>query len=420
MNEQTLKRRTIMGIVKHGIQHPFAVLSNRVGKPCVAKDFTFPTIQTLNQLEQKIQEYVGNYRIPALVCGVLDNNETIYTRAFGTIRPESDYPCYENSIFKWWSFTKVFTSLAILQLDAQHALSIDDPVCKYLPKFQPLFRGKPIHTITIRQLQDHSTGLPNNIPQVLAWARKSNEPIDSQRALFISKFPYFRNLRFEPGTAQYYTNVGYMALGALIETVTEQPYEEYILNHILKPMDMTETAFEPPAGIDPRRIVMGSHRQGSIEATLLSSYYKRFYQDYVYTVKRGRIWFHPFYPRSTPPSGLIGPIQDVFRFCRLFFPGNQNQETETVLPARIREQMLDDRVLKSPIELVDEKGSAKFGLGWKLDRENGELVYSHAGKAPGFGALLRIYPERRRALVVLTNEMHSPTIPILQSLHRMI
>ena len=112
----------------------------------------------------------------------------------------------------------------------------------------------------------------------------------------------FRTLAFEPGDHAEYTNIGYMVLGAIIEKVTGQAYEDYIRENVLEPLGMKHTDFLYTRAMEPYEAA-GSHPLFDKWAPLIpflgASYVREIYGNHV--------WLKRAYNDQTPPSGLIGP-----------------------------------------------------------------------------------------------------------------
>jgi D-alanyl-D-alanine carboxypeptidase len=135
----------------------------------------------------------------------------------------------------------------VLQLAEQGRLRLDRPVRELLPSFhaEPQGRGD---RVTVAELLNHSAGLPNNVPAVVGWMRLEDQPPLDQTRLYEDRFPAYARVEREPGTLGVYSNVDYLVLGALIEHVSGIPYEQYVTEHVLRPLGMTHTAFAyPPA-----------------------------------------------------------------------------------------------------------------------------------------------------------------------------
>lgn len=96
--------------------------------------------------------------------------------------------------------------------------------------------------ITIRNLLQHSSGLPDTVPAIIGWVHYDNAT-RNQTEVVKNHLPEFNTLKFEPSTKAVYSNFNYMVLGAIIESVSGQSYEEYITNNMLRPLGMSHTSF---------------------------------------------------------------------------------------------------------------------------------------------------------------------------------
>ena len=77
------------------------------------------------------------------------------------------------TVYHWWSTTKIFTAVAIFQLQEAGLLNIEDPVDKYLPFFDVQYPTAESTQITIKHLLNHSSGIPDNVPAVVGWMRNN-------------------------------------------------------------------------------------------------------------------------------------------------------------------------------------------------------------------------------------------------------
>lgn len=164
---------------------------------------------------------------------VATKGQVIYQRAAGVANRENGTPMTTDTKLQIASTTKLFTQIAIRQLEQAGKLSLGDTVGKFLPDYpNPVVRGK----VTIEQLLRHRSGVGS------FW----NERYLARRADVRSVRDYlelFQNdpLLFEPGTGEAYSNGGYVLLGAIIERVSGKSYHEYLREHVFGPAGMTET-----------------------------------------------------------------------------------------------------------------------------------------------------------------------------------
>ena len=145
------------------------------------------------------------------------------------------------TMFLLASLSKPITAAAILKLIEEGKLRLDDFVIDYLRHLVPAKGPRdPQVKVTIRQLLNHSGGWDRDkggdpstwTPQVAQRFGLPAQPTANQLIAFIMTAP----LDFEPGTQTHYSNLGYIYLGAVIEKVTGQSYENYVRKNVLEPM----------------------------------------------------------------------------------------------------------------------------------------------------------------------------------------
>src|SRR5262249_25703156 len=136
------------------------------------------------------------------------------------------------TVFSIGSITKQFTAAAILQLEMQGKLNVQDSISKYLPNVP-----KDKEAITLHHLLTHSAGLESD------FGATDYEPVTRE--------PYIRRalaakLRSVPGQRYHYANSGYSLLAAIVEIVSGQDYEAYLQENLFKPAGMTKTGYRLP------------------------------------------------------------------------------------------------------------------------------------------------------------------------------
>jgi CubicO group peptidase (beta-lactamase class C family) len=226
-----------------------------------------------------------------------------------------------------------------------------------------------------------------------------DEPSLDQTGLLEQVFHDYAELKFEPGDHAEYTNVGYMALGAIIEAVSGQTYEDYVVENIYQPLGMSRSNFVYTDEMLPYAAV-GSHPQISMESALLPFLYDNL-DEYIRERTGGKIWFNRFYADSNPPTGLIGPITDLARFVVAYLNNGELDGTRIVSPETIEMMTYDSHVVMVDTGQSDRPVS---GLGWGIYQEGGRMYISHGGGGPGFGSEMRIYPEESLGLIVVAND----------------
>lgn len=201
-------------------------------------------------LEQFIQEKLAETHLPALSIALVERGETVFARGFGFRDSERGLPATPRTLYGIGSVTKSFTCLAIMQLQEQGELRVDDPVERYVPlEVRPF--GRPI---TLHHFMSHSSGIPalayaEAVIRHAAGAADSYLPIASYDDMLTFLNGAHDWVQSPPGERWFYLNEGYILLGAVIEKVSGQPYADYIQLHVLEPLGMARTFFDK-SGVD--------------------------------------------------------------------------------------------------------------------------------------------------------------------------
>jgi CubicO group peptidase (beta-lactamase class C family) len=352
----------------------------------------------LAEVEAYFEELTAFGSPPGLSVVVVKDGEIVYNKAFGLADGPNNVPADPETTYHWWSVTKMFTATAIFQLQDEGKLDIDEPAVKYLPFFDAQYPSTGSPAITIRQLLNHSSGLPDNVPAVVGWMHLEGDPRLDQTALLQKELPNYSKLIFEPGTKSQYTNVGYMVLGAIIEQVSGQSYEEYVVEHILQPLKMDHTDFCYTDEIRPQAAV-GMHPLMNVQTLFLPPIYGKRLPALVREVKNGNIWLNRICADSDPPTGLIGPAPDLARFVAAHLNGGELEGRRILSQASVASMMLDSYIQGGSLQT----DYSTQGLGWEICGEGENLCLAHGGGGPGYASALRLYPWRSLGIVMIAN-----------------
>lgn len=343
--------------------------------------------KSLIEIESYIKKLNARKNPPGLSVAVVKDGQIAYSQAFGLADGPAQIPATTDTVYHWWSMTKVPTALAILKLYDAEELDIDDPVSEYLPFFQVELNGEPAPPITIRQVLRHTSGLPDTVPAMIGWVHYNDE-IYNQTELLQQHLPNYNQLEFVPDSKVAYSNLGYMVLGAIIETVSGKSYEDYIQDQILVPLGMENTGFLYTSQMT-EIIATGSHPIVNIYTPMLP-----FLLDMNALIKgreETQYWFNPLYIDPTPSAGLIGSANDA---------------------ALLAQALLSQAdILKSESHrLLLPKGLApnERPLGWAEYNTSGRLWVQHSGGGPAFATIMRLYPSEDLSIVIMANSTNLP------------
>src|SRR5215469_4098893 len=211
------------------------------------KAVLFLTALTLLQAQPNFEKSLDNAvcsslkktGAPSVSVAVVQNGRLTYAKAFGFADLTANHPADPNTRYAIGSISKEFTAAALLLLQEQGKLSLDDHVSKYFPD---LTRA---NEITIRQLLSHTSGYEDYAPQDYIIPERT-EPTTPLAVLdrWANK-----PLNFDPGTEWQYSNTNYVLAGAIFEKVSGQGLVDFLREKIFRPLGMQSASDWPPAQI---------------------------------------------------------------------------------------------------------------------------------------------------------------------------
>lgn len=203
----------------------------------------------LVSLDHSMKDFLKEHHPPGAAVAVSYRGRLVYARGFGYADREQKQPVQPDSQFRIASLSKPITAVAILKLIEQKKLKLDTKVFDVLKDYQQQLAEQGVDPrlkeITIRQLLHHTGGWDRKVSfdpmfRSVAFAKQLGKtpPAETEDVIQVMlKQP----LDFNPGERHAYSNFGYCLLGRVIETVTGQPYAEYVQQVICSPLEMTHT-----------------------------------------------------------------------------------------------------------------------------------------------------------------------------------
>jgi D-alanyl-D-alanine carboxypeptidase len=311
-----------------------------------------------------IEAYAKEHRFNGTIL-VQKDGKVSYARSFGLANIPFQVPNTPRTKYKIASITKLFTSVLILQLHEQGKIDLNETIGTYLPDYAGEGAGK----VTIHQLLNHTSGLPNfDTVKNMETALKSGIPVyqtpytsDQLLAKFCSG-----KLVNPPGKVFDYNNADYIVLGKIIERLYGKTYEQVLRDRVLRPLKMEST---------------GMLRQGDIIEGLADTY---FFRD---DLKRlaGDL---PVYPENWyTAGGMYSTVEDVLTF------------SNAVFEARL--------LKKETLDLLTKPGLDDYGYGvWAYDTKiNGRKhrVVKRPGQIMGAQGQLYHFLDQDVTVIILSN-----------------
>jgi CubicO group peptidase (beta-lactamase class C family) len=354
-------------------------------------------IDSVAGLEEYLAALAANETPPAIAVTVRKDGEAVYAAAFGAA-DASGRAATIDTVFHFWSVTKLFTATAILQLAEDGKVDLDAPVGRYLPEFKPVTPDGEPAMVTIRQLLDHSSGMRDMAPASLfGWLHHPGEAAPGERTILRERMADYARLAREPGTAAAYSNAGYIVLGAVIEAVSGNRYEDFVRDRILSPLGMSHSDFVYRDDM-LAHAATGTHPFFQFFTPILQIIHPDWFDAFVATTRRGRMWLKPIHTDYVAPTGLIGTAGDLARFGQAFLDAGALDGTRILGEAGVR-AMLDEGYGANTGPDGD-----RMGLGWHWFDKEPLPFKGHGGDGPGFRAQLALYPDQRMVVVVIATD----------------
>lgn len=306
----------------------------------------------LKEIPKRMQKFVDDGVIAGAVTLVARRDGVASLDAVGFSDLRTKKPMRADDLFWIASMTKPITATAVMMLQDEGKLSVEDPVEKHLPEFKGQWmvadRGKdtltlkrPARPITLRDLLTHTSGLAT-----LDAPRPDGSL--AELAMAYSQMP----LQFEPGSKWSYCNTGINTLGRIVEVASGQSYASFLDTRIFKPLGMKDTTFWPTAA-QARRVAtsytVAEGRSGLVETNV-------FFLKGPLT-SRARTAF--------PAGGLYSTATDLAKFYRMMLAGGASGGRRFVSQAAF-EQMTRTQTGELKTGFVD---GMSFGFGWAVVRQ---------------------------------------------------
>ena len=307
--------------------------------------------------EKFTKAYVGP--APGCAAAVSLNGEVVFEKAFGLADMEHNVPNTVQTIFESGSVAKQFTAAALVLLQQDGKLNLDDPVRKYIPELPDY--GSPL---TIRHMLNHTSGLRDwGSVMALTGVGRGERVVNQDLAFDV--ITHQRALNFKPGAEYSYTNSGYNLAAIIVERVSKQKFPAFVEERLFKPLGMKNSSWRD----DYQRVVPGRAQA-----------YSR---------------------AGNGPWRLNMPFMNVY--------GNGGMLT-TVGDWMIWNRMLDSRSLGAPlVDALETRGvlndgrKISYALGLEISSYKGLKDVSHGGATAGYQTFLARYPDNKISVGVMCN-----------------
>ncbi len=321
--------------------------------------FTQGKASKIDEFMKLFHEY-GQFNGSVLVS---EGGKVILKKGYGLANMEWNIPNKPDTKFRIGSITKQFTAMLILQLVEKKKIDLEGKLSDYLPYYRKDIGEK----VSIHHLLTHTsgipsyTGLPNFFDEVSRNAYSVKEVVETYCS---------GDLEFDPGSKYVYNNSGYFLLGAIIEEVTGQNYEDVLKANILDPVGMVNTGYDHHDTLIPNRAAGYEKRAGE--------YINAAYLDMSLPYAAG---------------ALYSTVEDLYLWDQALY-------TDKLLSAEMKALMFKPHV---------PAGGAHYAYGWIVTQKSFPkskekvMRIAHGGGINGFSTVIDRLVEDRHLVVLFNN-----------------
>ena len=302
-----------------------------------------------------VQNMMKEQKIVGLSLAVIKNGQPLVNKGYGWANAEHQVPVTPETVIRLSSISKQFSTTAILKLQEEGKLSIEDPVHQFFPDAPETWRP-----IQVKHLMSHTSGLKRESP-----AYDNHKMISD---LEIIKAAYPLPLDFKTGEQYQYCNLAYYMLAQIITQISGMPWQDYIREKLFIPAGMKNSGMTDYYPIIPNRASGYMHRNGMLVNA-----------DAMYAVR--------------PSGGFLSTGSDMILWDKVL------REKNIILKKESWE------LLWQPFIKTSNKPESRayYGFGWITDERDGHRVIEHGGANVGFRSHYSRFVNDDLSIIIMTN-----------------
>ena len=297
---------------------------------------------------------------PGAAIAVIKNGSVVFKKGYGLADLDSRARVTTATNFNICSLTKQFTAYAILQLQQEGKLSLDDKLSRFFPDFVPGVANK----VSVRQLLTHSSGIKDHYPYVDRARYKEFWDKDVLTALRT-----IDSVNFPPGSRYRYSNTAFCLLALIIEKLSGETYPEYLRNHVFVPLNMLRSnVIHPEWRISDRAFGYECDKD-----------------TFKISDANQSLFFS-----TMGDGGVYTSIDDYLRWITAI------QQKMVVKPDLVQEA-------QSAQFPIDTARKLFYGFGWFVAGSGDSRLVYHTGSNGGFRTIVLTKPAAKYAVIIFSN-----------------
>jgi len=317
------------------------------------------------EIETFLQSLIDTGGIPGIAIAITSGQDVVYDKGFGVTSIETKERLGPQHIFHVASVSKTFTATAVMQLYEKGKIDINKTLVTYLPYFK--LGDERYKLITVKQMLNHTSGMPD--VEDYEWEKAVADEGAAER---YTRSLADKKLISSPGKEYHYSNIAFDVMADLVAKTSGMPFEKYLKENILTPLEMNESSFYAP----------------EIKTSL----------------------------RTTPHTGNPPKVSPIYPYNRMHAPSSTlntnvlemshwaiaNMNDGKYKTIRILSPNMLSMMMK-PTFMIDSNRKISVGLSWFMYPYQGMTIYEHGGSDLGYKSLLTLIPEKKIGIIILCN-----------------
>jgi CubicO group peptidase (beta-lactamase class C family) len=317
----------------------------------------------LTELEKVATKELEETNTPGAAVAIISGDRVIFTRGFGVASIETGDAVTSDMLFRLGSTTKMFTGAALVTLSEAEKIKLDAPIGNYARGLSPA-----LSKLTSHHLISNNAGMADfQAPFVshddAALAKMVREWKDD--VLFT-----------DPGKIYSYSSAGFWLAGYVIEEAAGKPYADAMDELLFRPLGMLRTTFRPLVAMT-YPLATGHNAQGSDRPAVIRPAFNNV-----------AMW---------PAGSIYSSAGELSRFVIALLNGGRLEGKQTLSRSLIA------KLMGKHVEMPGDP-DVHYGYGLLTLKHRGASVVMHGGFSRGYGSMIQMVPERRFAIIVLTNK----------------
>ena len=335
-------------------------------------------VLTSPQIDSLVNKTLSTFNVPGIAVGIVKDGKLIHAKGYGLRSIKGKAKVDENTLFGVASNTKAFTAAALGMLVDEKKITWDTRVTDIIPEFK-LYDPYVTQEFTVRDLLTHRSGLGLGAGDLMIWPDSSK----------VTKAQLIHNLRYLKPVSSFrskydYDNLLYIVAGDIVTRVSKMPFEDFVENRIMKPLEMKKSAVSWYRLKDKSNIIDGHAPidDRSLVTVGLS-----------------------FTELANPAGGIYSNITDMSKWVIAQINEGKygDQPGKSLFSKEVHQEMWSPQTIIKSSSPYNTHFSS-YGLGWFLSDVNGYFQASHTGGLAGIVTQVTILPELKLGIIVLTNQ----------------